>query len=134
MQIEGGCYCGEVRYRAEGEPGMRAQCHCRECQYMTGGGPNFLMMMPLDGFAYVQGQPKGFARSDIERPVTREFCPSCGTHLVTRLSGFPAIVVKVGTMDDPSQFEAPQVALFTCDRQAFHEIAEGITQFERMPG
>jgi hypothetical protein len=24
--------------------------------------------------------------------------------------------------------------LFTCDKQAFHEIAAGVAQFERMPG
>ena len=35
MQVEGGCYCGAVRYRAEGEPAFRGQCHCRECQYIT---------------------------------------------------------------------------------------------------
>ena len=37
MRLEGGCYCGEVRYVAEGDPMMQAQCHCRECQYITGG-------------------------------------------------------------------------------------------------
>jgi hypothetical protein len=36
MKLEGGCYCGTVRYVAEGEPMMKAQCHCRECQYITG--------------------------------------------------------------------------------------------------
>jgi hypothetical protein len=40
MKPEGGCYCGAVRYVAEGDPVMRAQCHCRECQYITGGAPN----------------------------------------------------------------------------------------------
>ncbi len=30
MKLEGGCYCGEVRYKAEGKPMMKAQCHCRE--------------------------------------------------------------------------------------------------------
>ena len=32
MVIEGGCYCGALRYRAEGEPVFAGQCHCRECQ------------------------------------------------------------------------------------------------------
>jgi hypothetical protein len=44
MKLEGGCYCGKVRYVAEGEPIMKAQWHCRECQYLTGGAPNMLMV------------------------------------------------------------------------------------------
>jgi hypothetical protein len=37
MKFEGGCYCGKVRYEAEGEPMLKAQCHCRECKYISGG-------------------------------------------------------------------------------------------------
>jgi hypothetical protein len=133
MKLEGGCYCGKVRYVAEGEPMMKAQCHCRECQYMTGGSPNMFIAMPIAGFSYTNGAPKQFKRSDLERPVTREFCAECGTHLATRPQGFPAVIVKVGTLDDPSLFGTPKLAIYTIDKQAFHQIPEGLPTFERLP-
>lgn len=134
MRLEGGCYCGKVRYAAEGEPMMKAQCHCRECQYITGGAPNMFVAMPADGFAYTQGSPKQFTRSDLARAVTREFCPDCGTHLATRVPGLPMAVVKVGTLDDPkSMFGGPQLAIYTVDKQPYHQIPEGLPAFERLP-
>ncbi len=134
MKIEGGCYCGGLRYVAEGDPMMRAQCHCRECQYISGGSPNVIVAMPLDGFAYTKGEPKQFARTDLERPVTREFCPNCGTHILTRARGFPAVILKVGTFDDPTLFGGPEMAIFTIDKQPFHSIPDGLPAFERFPG
>ena len=52
MRIEGGCYCGEIRYVSNGDAQASVQCHCRECQYITGGHPNVLMIMPSDGFKF----------------------------------------------------------------------------------
>jgi hypothetical protein len=134
MKLEGGCYCKNLRYVAEGEPMMKAQCHCRECQYITGGSPNVFIAMPIPGFKYTKGTPKGFARKDLERPVTREFCPDCGTHVVTRPQGFPAVIIKVGSLDDPKLYGTPNLAIYTCDKQAFHRIPEGIPTFEKLPG
>jgi hypothetical protein len=131
MRLEGGCYCGAVRYVAEGEPMMMAQCHCRECQYITGGSPNMFMAMPPDGFRYTKGAPKQFARSDLAKPVTREFCPECGTHMVTRPQR-ALVVLKVGTLDDPTLF-APKVAIYTVDKQPFHHIPWDMPAFERLP-
>ena len=134
MKLQGGCYCKALRYEAEGEPMMKAQCHCRECQYITGGSPNVFVAMPTAGFKYTKGECKQFSRSDLERPVTREFCPNCGTHVVTRAPGFPAVIIKVGTLDDPKQFGDPQMAIYTIDKQSFHQIPSGMKTFERLPG
>jgi hypothetical protein len=134
MTITGHCYCGELAYAVEGDPVFKAQCHCRECQYLTGGAENYFMLMPEAGFSYVKGEPKQFRRSDLAAPVTREFCGTCGTQIVTRTPSAPGLVVlKVGTMDDPAQYGGPAMAIFTCDVQPFHQIPEGMPRFEKMP-
>jgi hypothetical protein len=133
MKLEGGCYCGALRYAAEGKAIMKAQCHCRECQYISGGAPNMFMLMPPEGFSYTKGVPKQFSRSDLDSAVTREFCAECGTHILTRRPGLDAIILKVGTLDDPAAFGGPKMAIYTIDKQPFHLIAEGLPAFERLP-
>jgi hypothetical protein len=134
MKVEGGCYCGAVRYRAEGDPVFKGQCHCRECQYITGGAPNLVMGVPEQGFAFTRGSGKPFRRRDLATPVTREFCPECGTHLLTRAPGLAGVVlIKVGTLDDPSVFGGPQLAIYTAEKQSFHHVPDGIPAFERTP-
>jgi hypothetical protein len=81
----------------------------------------------------VSGTPKTFARSDLDAPVAREFCPNCGTHLTTRRPGLPFVILKVGTLDDPSLYGGPKMAIYTIDKQPFHLIPEGVPTFERLP-
>lgn len=133
--MEGGCYCGAVRYQSSGEPLFKGQCHCRECQYISGGHPNLVMGLPEASFSYTKGKPKQFRRTDLENGVSREFCGDCGTHLLTRAPAMPGtVLLKVGTLDDPSLFGAAQMAIFTIDKQPFHHVPEGIPSFERTPG
>ena len=133
MKFEGGCYCGKIRYVAQGEPRLKAQCHCRECQYISGGAPNMFMLIAPQGFRYTSGEPREFSRSDLESPVTREFCGECRTHLTTRRPGLPLVILKVGTLDNPSLFGTPQMAIYTVDKQPFHVIPDGVQTFERLP-
>lgn len=136
MAITGGCYCGTLRYEAKADPVFKAQCHCRECQYYSGGHPNAVIGFPESAFAYTRGEPARFARSDLgAAAATREFCAKCGTPMATRAPGAPGVViVKVGTLDDPSLYGGPQIAMQTADKQSFHHIPEGIPAFERFPG
>jgi hypothetical protein len=133
MALEGGCYCGELRYVAEGEPFLRAQCHCRACQHISGGAPNMFMLMQPEGFRYVKGEPKTYRRSNLPNAVTREFCGDCGTHIATRRPGLKQIVLKVGTLDDPDRFGRPQIAIFTAEKAAFHDLPDGLPAFEGLP-
>ena len=133
MKISGGCYCGSLRYESVGDIEASIQCHCRECQYITGGNPNVIMIMPLNGFEFVKGIPKTFKRKDIENAVTRLFCENCGTGIGTKNPNRPnSIILKVGTFDNPSIFK-PDIAIFTIDKQKFHYIEDGLKSFERRP-
>ncbi len=134
MKAEGGCYCGSIRYEIDAEPVMNAQCHCRECVHVSGGSPNVIVGIPENGFKYVKGTPKQFRRADLETPVTREFCADCGTPILSKAPAFAGVnFVKLGSLDNPSAFGDPQLAIFTVDKQSFHTIREGMPSFERLP-
>jgi hypothetical protein len=135
MTFTGHCYCGQLRYEAGGDAVFKGQCHCRECQYVTGGMPALVMGVPAAQFRYTQGTPKGFTRRDIPNPVTREFCAECGTHVATRSPAMKEVVMlKVGSLDDPKLFGQPQMVIFSCDKQPFHQIPDSVPIFERTPG
>ena len=105
-----------------------------ECQYITGGNANIIMVFASDDVRFLRDRLKEFTRSDLEAPVTRLFSPTCGTAIGTRMPRRPSsIILKVGTVDDPSIFVA-QAAIFTVDIQPFHTIPSGVSSFERLPG
>lgn len=132
-QFEGGCYCGQLRYSAVCAPLLKAQCHCRACQYFSGGAQNVFMLVPTKSFTWIMGAPQRFALSNIANPVTREFCSQCGTHLTSRRPGLDAVILKVGTLDDPKLFGIPSMAVFTVEKQAFHYIPKDLRTFVGLP-
>ncbi|WP_299657392.1 GFA family protein [uncultured Tateyamaria sp.] len=129
---DGGCYCGAIRYAVSKPPLVKGQCHCRACQRYAGGAPQFFLLVPPEGFDWTKGSPAEYARPDLPNAVTRYFCPTCGTSLVTRRQDNPAVVVKVGTLDDPSRF-TPHVAICHGEAPAFHTVPQGIAVFEDLP-
>jgi hypothetical protein len=131
--LDGGCYCGAVRYRIAAEPVFKGQCHCRACTHISGGEPNYFLTVPEAGVAYARGVPASLTRDDIERPVTREFGATCGTHLVTRRQGYLMAIVKAGTLDDPAEYGGPSAAIYSARKQPYHLLPAGVPQFDELP-
>jgi len=71
MRLEGGCYCGAVRYVAEGEPVLRAQCDCRGCQHVSGRAPNLFMLIPAEEFAWTKGAPSVLLNEQLDEFLER---------------------------------------------------------------
>lgn len=134
MKFEGGCYCGDIRYQADGDIAFKGACHCRECQHISGGSANLIMALAEDGFTYTKGAPTQFARDDLDQPTIREFCGRCGTPILSRSANAPgAVIIKIGSMDDPALFGGPDVAIHTDDKYDYHVIADGVMQFAKLP-
>lgn len=130
---EGGCLCGALRYRITGDVRMKALCLCRTCQKVSGGAGNLFIGLLADDFQYTSGEPSRFTRED--GAPTREFCGTCGVHIAARSPKAPSgIVVKVGTLDDPSVFDGAEMVFWTEEKQHFHVVPEGARAFARVPG
>ena len=130
----GGCLCGQIRFQASADPIAVSVCHCRDCQNGSGGGPNYIALIPVAAFEITKGEPRVFvSKGDSGNDVGRGFCPDCGSPLFSELPGMPFIPVKVGAMDDPAAFP-PTMHLWTQSAQAWHTIAPGLPSFPRQPG
>ncbi len=112
MVIEGGCACGQVRYRSPGPVKFALRCACRSCQRDSGGGHGTHAALPLDGFE-VTGETAAWTRSGRSGlSVTKVFCPACGCPLYGLAERAPTTVMAAaGSLDDPSQI-APGLVVY----------------------
>ena len=130
--ITGGCLCGDVRYAAPAQPQFQSQCYCRECQYISGGHPNVIIGLSATGLHYTKGQPSTFERPGMNLPAAREFCGRCGTHILSRVPSLPDFVmVKVGTLDDPSLYTGSRINTQLADAQPFHHVDPTVRGYHR---
>lgn len=130
--FQGGCLCGAVRYESASEPVAVMECHCRDCQKSTGGAGTVAVIVPAPAFKVTQGTPKGYTvTGDSGGKVTRFFCPDCGSQLYSTPQG-PIVVVKAGTMDDPSWIRIGG-ALYVGSAQPWAHIDRSLPCFDKMP-
>ena len=98
----GRCLCGAVTFKLVGEPLAARVCWCRDRQHLAANG-TVNMLVLADALA-VSGPLAEYTKTaDSGNEITRQFCPSCGTHLFARSAGRPQFrVVRVGNLDEPS--------------------------------
>ena len=113
---------------------MRGQCYCLTCQVISGGAGNLFMAVDAQSFHFTQGSPSAFNKKDRPGAPTRHFCPICGVHLTARSDLAPgAVLIKIGTLDDPSVFEGPQLVTWTSEMQKFHLLPPDVPAYPEMP-
>jgi hypothetical protein len=97
--LTGGCYCGAIRYEADGTPFNETNCHCSICRRTSGAPFVTWFSVRASEFRFVRGHPTRFNSSE---KGTRSFCPRCGTQLTFASSDFPdEIDVSTCSLDNP---------------------------------
>ncbi len=124
--LAGGCFCGAVRYQVTAEPFHSTLCHCSDCRRMT-GAPVAWFTVPVSGFQFTAGAPRGFRSSP---KVERQFCGDCGTGLTFQHADLPQeIDITTCSLDMPEQM-APKDHTFTRSRLAWMRLADGMPEYE----
>ncbi|QRM42470.1 GFA family protein [Rhizobium sp. BG4] len=93
----GGCQCGAVRFRVEGELTHSSICHCRMCQKASGGYYAPLVSVRGAELAWTRGERKRFKSSNF---AFRGFCGDCGTPLTYEAPD--GLAIAAGAFDDPA--------------------------------
>jgi hypothetical protein len=130
--IFGGCACGAIRYRSEGEPLFSVNCHCRDCQRETGSAFAPILCVPSASFTVIKGSPKFFeVTADSGDTARRGFCADCGSPLFG--SGPDFANIRVGSLDDPSVFR-PAQDIFTASAQPWDYMNPALPKVRKQPG
>lgn len=129
---EGGCACGEVRYRMTASPLFVHCCHCRSCQRETGTAFALNALVESDHVVPVSGSPEAVPTpSESGKGQTIRRCPVCRVAVWSHYGGFGERVsfVRVGTLDDPDSL-SPDVHIYTRSRLPWVRIPDGATAVE----
>lgn len=92
----GGCQCGAIRFRVDGEPGEASICHCRMCQKATGGLFGAYASVRAAELVWTRGERRLFQSSN---KVQRGFCAACGTPLTYEYAGSRHMGLAIGAFD-----------------------------------
>jgi hypothetical protein len=122
---EGGCLCGQVRWRAVAEPANVRVCHCRNCQRAV-GGPFFARAMFLADHIERTGETTRWPTSE---RVDRLSCARCGTPVFAEPKDPPArLGVALATLDDPGAL-VPEVHIWVSERLEWAPLDDGLPQY-----
>lgn len=124
--ITGGCFCGYIRYVAQGTPFHETICHCSICRRTAGAPFVAWFSISRDGFRLVAGAPEHF-RSTAK--AIRSFCPKCGTSLTFEHDDFPEeLDVTTCSLDDPESLP-PRDHTWTSSMLSWVKLVDDVQRF-----
>lgn len=123
--LQGGCFCGRIRYEVTGTPFNETNCHCSICRRTTGAPFVAWFSVRPSEFRVVSGEPARFRSS---AKATRGFCAHCGTQLMFQGDDWPDEVdVTTCSLDHPEHVP-PNDHIHTSSKLRWVHLSDGLPQ------
>ena len=129
IDVEGGCRCGQVRFRATATPLLTMACHCRGCQKMTSSAFSLSAAIPAEGFEVTQGEP---VIGGLHGASKHYFCPHCMSWMFTRPEGIDFFVNVRSTLFDDAEWSEPFMETWTSESLPWARTP-AVHSFEALP-
>jgi hypothetical protein len=130
VPLEGGCACGEVRYRLTSEPLFTNCCHCLNCQRQTGSAFVINVLIETDRVELLAGEPQAVDVPRDDGSTQRIFrCPTCQVAVFSQYTRPEVRYVRAGTLDQPSSV-APDAHIFTRSKLSWITLPDSAPAFE----
>ena len=101
---EGGCQCGNIRYRLSGEPVTLYVCHCSDCQKQSGSAFGMSLIVAPQQIELTRGADtlRSWDTPGGDGHTKRcYYCPDCGTRIMHGSDDATQnLSIKAGSLDD----------------------------------
>ncbi len=127
---DGGCACGEVRYRLTSDPLFVHCCHCLSCQRQTGSAFVINLLIEADRVQMLAAEPQPVDVPRDDGSTQRIFrCPTCQVAVYSEYGRPEVRFVRAGTLDQPSGV-VPDVHIFTRSKLGWVTLPKSAPSFE----
>ncbi|MDH3694966.1 MAG: GFA family protein [Gammaproteobacteria bacterium] len=131
-ELKGECLCGKIKFDISGPIGTIVNCHCSMCRKWHGAAFRTRTLVRASDFRWLSGGGL-LSRYDSSPKVTKTFCKSCGSNLVSYYKdALDVIGIPLGGIEGDVG-KHPELHIFAVDKAAWHEPSEDIPQHEQLP-
>jgi hypothetical protein len=126
--LDGGCDCGQIRFRMKTRPLFVHCCHCRWCQRESGASFALNAMIEADRVVHLRSEPEiTDTPSNSGRGQKIARCPKCRIAVWSNYAGAGPVIrfVRVGTLDSPD-YLPPDIHIFTASKQPWVALPQGV--------
>lgn len=123
--LDGGCLCGEVRYRVADRFEYALNCHCSMCRRATGSAFKAFAGIRRTELAITQGQDRLLTFGDAAAHDVR--CRSCGSFLYSVVRNGEWLHLALGSLADAPGIR-PTAHIFVGSKAPWFEITDGLPQ------